>query len=238
MRLFLRLISTLLSALIPPRDLALENMALRQQLALYTRLHPHPQLQPQDRLFWLWLSQLCKSGPDTLLIATPEPLISWQRQGFSFFCTKLSPRKGTARPAVSATVRALLRSRAEAHPPCGAPPIQGQLLKLGLEISAPTVLRLMPKRKHPPSQTWRTLLDNHLHQLVSIDCFTVPTATFRVWFVLVVLWHDRRCVVHFNVTEHPTAIWTAQQMREAFAEEAARRFLLRDRDQTLWREFS
>jgi len=89
----------------------------------------------------------------------------------------------------------------------------------------------------PPSQTWRAFLDNHLAELVSIDFFTVPTATFRVLFVLVVLVHHRRRVIHFNVTEHPSAAWTAQQMAEAFPEDTAPRYLLRDRDKIYGEDF-
>jgi transposase InsO family protein len=88
----------------------------------------------------------------------------------------------------------------------------------------------MPRRKKPRSQTWRTFLDNHIGELVSIDFFTVPTATFRVLFVFVVLAHDRRRIVHFNVTEHPTAEWTSQQMVEACGDGKAQRFMIRDRD--------
>ena len=120
---------------------------------------------------------------------------------------------------------------AEANVTWGAPRIHGELLKLGIEISERTVSRLLPQQRQPPSQSWRTFLDNHFKELVSIDFFTVPTATFRVLFVLVILAHDRRRVLHFNVTEHPTAEWTAQQIVEAFPEETAPRFLLRDRDQ-------
>ena len=83
-------------------------------------------------------------------------------------------------------------------------------MKLDIEVAEPTVSRLLPKRRTPPSQGWRTFLANHVRDLVSIDFFTVPTAGLRVLFVLVVLAHDRRRVVHFNVTEHPTAEWTAQ----------------------------
>jgi len=104
------------------------------------------------------------------------------------------------------------------------------LLKLGIEISERTVSRLLPKGRKPPSQTWKAFLNNHLNDLVSIDFFTVPTVTFRVLFVFVVLSHYRRRVVHFNVTEHPSALWTGQQIVEAFPEETAPRYLLRDRD--------
>jgi transposase InsO family protein len=110
------------------------------------------------------------------------------------------------------------------------PRIHGELLKLGIEISERTVSRLMPKRRPRPPQTWRTFLANHVRDLVSIDFFTVPTARLRVLFVLVVLAHNRRRVVHFNVTEHPTAAWTAQQLVDAFPEESAPAYLLRDRD--------
>jgi transposase InsO family protein len=95
----------------------------------------------------------------------------------------------------------------------------------------------MPKGSQSPSQTWRTFLDNHLRELIAIDFFTVPTATFRVLFVFVVLAHDRRRVIHFNITEHPTACWTAQQIREAFPEDSAPRYLLRDRDSVYGQDF-
>ena len=119
---------------------------------------------------------------------------------------------------------------AEANVGWGAPRIHGELLKLGIEVSERTVSRLMPKRSTTPSQTWRTFLDNHVRDLVSIDFFTVPTARLHVLFVFIVLSHERRRVIHFNVTEHPTAAWTAQQIVEAFPEDQAPRYLIRDRD--------
>ena len=117
-----------------------------------------------------------------------------------------------------------------ANPLWGAPRIHGELLKLGIEISQTTVATYMPRHRRPPSPSWRAFLDNHVKDLVSVDFFTVPSATFRVLFVFVVLAHDRRRVVHFNVTEHPSAEWTAQQVVEAFPWETAPRYLLRDRD--------
>ena len=120
---------------------------------------------------------------------------------------------------------------AQANPLWGAPRIHGELLKLGIGISEREVSRLMPRPpRRPPSQTWRTFLTNHLGSLASIDFFTVPTATFRVLYVFVVLAHDRRRVLHFNVTEYPTAAWTAQQIVEAFPEASAPKYLMRDRD--------
>lgn len=135
-------------------------------------------------------------------------------------------------------MRDLIRRMAEANPLWGAPRIHGELLKLGIDISERTVSSMMPKGpRKPPSQTWRAFLENHLGTLVSIDFFVVPTATFRVLFVFVVLAHRRGRVLHFNVTEHPTAAWTAHQIVEAFPHDTAPKYLLRDRDQIYGAQF-
>jgi len=126
---------------------------------------------------------------------------------------------------------------AAANPLWGAPRIHGELLRLGFDVSERTVSRLIPKRRPLPSQTWRTFLANHVCDLVSLDFFTVPTARLRVLFVLVVLAHHRRRVVHCNVTEHPTAHWTAQQIVDAFPDDSAPSYLLRDRDQVYGEQF-
>jgi len=124
-----------------------------------------------------------------------------------------------------------------ANPLGGSPRIHGELLKLGFDVSQRSVARLMPRRPKLPSQTWRTFLQNHVADLVSVDFFVVPTATFRVLYVFVVLLHHRRKVVHFNVTDSPTAAWTAQQIVEAFPDDSAPRYLLRDRDRIYGGEF-
>ena len=117
-----------------------------------------------------------------------------------------------------------------ANPLWGAPRIHGELLKLGIEISETTVAKHMIKRRGPPSQAWRTFLDNHAKATIALDFFTVPTATFKVLFVLVILSHNRRRILHFNATEHPTAVWTARQLLEACGPDEAPRYLIRDRD--------
>ena len=124
-----------------------------------------------------------------------------------------------------------------ANPTWGAPRIHGELLRLGIAIAEATVGHYMVRRRPPPSQTWRTFLTNHIGQLVSVDFFVVPTLTFRVLFVFVVLAHDRRQILHVNVTGYPTAAWTAQQIRNAFPWDTAPRFLLRDRDGTYGQDF-
>ena len=125
-----------------------------------------------------------------------------------------------------------------ANPLWGAPRIHGELLKLGLTVSQATVSKYMLRHRRPPSQAWRAFLKNHAKDVIALDFFTVPTATFRVLFVLVVLSHGRRRLVHFNVTEHPTADWTARQLLEASGQEENARHLIRDRDQVYGDRFS
>ena len=127
-------------------------------------------------------------------------------------------------------VRALIRELSTANPLWGAPRIHGELQKLGISVSQSTVAKYMRRHPRPPSQTWRTFLTNHASQIMAADLFVVPTVTFRLLFVLVILAHDRRRIVHVAVTEHPTAAWTAQQLRNAFPENEAPRYLLHDRD--------
>ena len=134
------------------------------------------------------------------------------------------------RPTVPADIRTLIRTLSRANALWGAPRIHGELLKLGIDVCQATVAKYMVRRRHPPSQTWRTFLTNHMGQLVAADFFVVPTVTYRLLFVLVMLAHDRRRVVHVAVTGHPTAAWAAQQLREAFPWDEAPRYLIRDRD--------
>jgi putative transposase len=212
------------------RVLVLENLALRHQLAVLHRTAPRPRLRPSDRLFWILLARLWRGWAEAVAIVQPATVIRWQRSGFKLFWTWKSRRHGPGRPAVAPDVRALIRRMSEANPLWGAPRIHAELQKLGLEISQATVSKYLIRRRTPPSQTWRTFLANHVGSLVSVDFFTVPTVMFKILFVFVVLAHDRRRVVHINVTDNPTAQWTAQQIVEAFPWESAPRYLLRDRD--------
>ena len=212
------------------RALVLENLALRHQLAVLQRSAPRPRLRPSDRVLWVLLSRLWRGWGEAVAIVQPETVIRWQRTGFKLFWTWKSRRRGPGRPAVAPEVRALIRRMAEANPLWGAPRIHGELQKLGIEIAQATVSKYLARRRPPPSQTWRTFLDNHLRSLVAVDFFTVPTVMFKVLFVFVVLAHARRRVVHVNVTNTPTAEWTAQQLVEAFPWDTGPRYLLRDRD--------
>jgi putative transposase len=224
------ILTGLLFALRTQRALVLENLALRHQLAVLHRTAPRPRLRPSDRLFWVLLARLWHGWAEVVAIVQPETVIRWQRTGFRLFWTWKSRRPGLGRPAVAPDVRALIRTMARANPLWGAPRIHGELQKLGLEISQAAVSKYLGRRSTPPSQTWRTFLDNHIQTLVSVDFFVVPTVLFKVLFVFVVLAHDRRRVVHVNVTDAPTAQWTAQQLVEAFPWDMAPKYLLRDRD--------
>ena len=117
-----------------------------------------------------------------------------------------------------------------ANPLWGAPRIHGELLKLGIDICETTVAKYMIKRRGPPSQAWKTFLENHLKETIALDFFTVPTATFKVLFVLVILSHDRRRILHLNVTGHPTAVWTARQLLQSCGIDNQPQYLIRDRD--------
>jgi len=212
-------------------DLALENLALRQQLATMKRSAKRPRFRNRDRLFWVLLFRFWGNWQEPLIIVKPETVIRWHKKGFKLFWKFKSRQKRPGRPPVSPEIRDLILKMAAANPLWGAPRIHGELLKLGIEISERTVSNLMHRRvPKPPSQTWRTFLKNHMTSMVSIDFFTVPTATFRILFVLVILSHPRRQVVSFKATSNPTTMWTAQQIIEAFPWDTAPKYLLRDRD--------
>ncbi len=218
-------------------DLVAENLALRQQLIVLHRKTRRPQLKTKDRVFWLWLARSWDGWRESLIVVKPATVVRWHRQGFKYYWAWKSRHKG-GRPAVAPEVRDLIRRMSRANPLWGAPRIHGELQKLGIELAQATVSKYMVRHRKPPSQTWRTFLDNHIGNLASVDFFTVSTVTFNVLFVFVVLAHDRRRVVHFNVTGSPTAKWTGQQIVEAFPWDIAPRYLLRDRDGTYGLEFS
>jgi putative transposase len=190
------------------RALVLENLALRHQLAVLQRSAPRLRLRRSDRLFWVLLSRLWSGWPDGVSIVQPATVIRWQRTGFKLFWTWKSRRNGPGRPVVAPEIRALIRRMSQANPLWGAPRIHGELQKLGVEISQAAVSKYVVRHRRPPSQTWPTFLDNHLQTLVSVDLFVVPTVLCKVLFVFVVLAHERRRVVHINVTDAPTAQWT------------------------------
>jgi transposase InsO family protein len=210
--------------------LHLENLALRHQLGVLQRSVKRPKLTPPDRLLWAWLSQLWNGWRSALVIVKPDTVIAWHRKSFRLFWAWKVRHGKPGRPAVPIEVRALIRTMCRENPLWGAPRIHGELLKFGIDIGETSVSKYLVRRRKPPSQTWRTFFENHVKTMVSVDFFTVPTIRFQVLYVFLVLAHDRRRILHFGVTAHPTAEWTAQQLREAFPWDTAPRYLLRDRD--------
>jgi len=196
--------------------LAIENLALRQQLAVYNQSVKRPRLRPRDRVFWVWLSKFWSEWSTALVIVKPETVIHWHRQGFRLVWRWKSRAVRPGRPRIEQEIRDLIRRISRENPTWGAPRIQSELVLLGYSVAERTVAKYMRRTPKPPSQTWTTFLNNHLLDLAAIDFFTVPTATFRVLYCFVVLRHDPRRVVHFNITAHPSAGWTAQQVIEAF----------------------
>ena len=232
-----KILRTIISALKSQKALAMENLALRQQLAILRRTMKRPRLTKTDRLFWVFLSRIWRDWAQVLIIVKPETVISWHRKGFKLFWRWKSRRRSKGRPQITREIRDLIRRLSIENPLWGAPKIHGELLKLGIDVSPATVAKYMIRHRKPPSQTWKTFLRNHIKDMASIDFFTVPTATFRVMYVFIVLSHERRRVVHFNITDSPSAAWTGQQIIEAFPWDTAPRFLLRDRDGKYGPEF-
>jgi len=215
---------------IPKAHLAFENLALRQQLAVSSQSVKRPKLRPRDRVFWVCLSRLWSNWQSALAIVQPETVIKWHRMGFRLYWRWKSRAGKVGRPCIDREIRDLIRRVSRENPTWGAPRIVSELALLGHDVAERTVAKYMLRTQKPPSQSWRTFLDNHVPDIAACDFFTVPTVTFRVLYVFIVLRHDRRRVVHFNVTTNPHAEWTAQQVINAFPHEDAPRFLIRDRD--------
>ena len=178
------MISSLVRALISTfkarRELALENVALRQQLAVLRRSVKRPRLSKVDRGFWVLLRRIWTDWESVLVIVKPETVIRWHRCGFRRYWTWKSRRRRPGRPGVAPEIRELIRNMSRANPLWGAPRVHGELVKLGISISQAAVSKYMVRHRTPPSHTWRSFLDNHANDLVSLDFFTLPTATFRV----------------------------------------------------------
>src|SRR6266536_2634530 len=208
----------------------IEILALRHQLAVLQRRKKRVRLGAGDRLLWVILSRLWKQWRSAIVIVKPETVIAWHRKGFRLYWRWKSSRGKCGRPRVSLETRELIRQMSKANPLWGAPRIHGELLKLGIEISQATVAKYMSRQGKAPSQSWHTFLENNVQQIVATDFLVVRTVSFGLLFVFVVVGHYRRRAIHFNVTAHPTAEWTARQIAEAFPWDSAPRYLLHDRD--------
>jgi putative transposase len=212
-------------------DTALEVLALRQQVAVLKRQRPRPRLNRLDRLFWTTLRHLWSRWTEVLVIVKPETVIGWHRAGFRLYWRWRSRPRG-GRPKITEEMRTLIRRLAEDNPDWGAPKIHGELQKLGFVVSERSVARYLRRiqRRSDPGKRWLTFLQNHREVVAAFDFFTVPTVTFQLLYCFFVIEHGRRKILHFNITRHPTADWVVQQIREAFPEVTAYRYVILDRD--------
>jgi putative transposase len=210
--------------------IALENMALRHQLLVLQRSAGRPRLAQRDRIFWVWLSRLWASWRSSLLIVQPATVLAWHRKGFRLYWRWQSRPTPVGRPRLEAQLRDLIRPMARENPTWGRRRIRAELALLGYAVAELTVATYMHRTSPRPSPTWRAFLTAHARDIVAIDFFVVPTITFHLLFVFIVLRHHRRELLHVNVTEHPTAAWTVRQIVEAFPDETGPKHLLGDRD--------
>jgi transposase InsO family protein len=208
-----------------------ENAALRHQLIVLRRKLPgRAPLTNTDRWFLVQLYRWFPSILQVVTIVRPETIVRWHRAGFRcYWRWKSRPRGG--RPQIDPDLRALIRRMSIQNPLWGAPRIHGELLKLGFEVGQSSVDKYMVKRRGPPSQGWRTFLRNHAPNIAAMDLFVVPTISFDLLYVFVIVRLDRRELVWINATTNPTAEWIARQLTEAFPWNEAPRYLIRDRDQ-------
>ena len=216
------------------QSLLLENLTLRQQLVALKRRHPRPNINPSDKLFWVIVRRFWSGWKQSLLTVTPETVVRWHRSGFRMYWRLISRvRKQVGRKRTAKEVRELIFRMVAENPTWGAPRIHGELLMLGFEVSERTISRWMKRgpRDSDRAKHWLTSLRNHREAIAAMDFFTVPTITFGVLYCFFVISHDRRRILHVNVTKHPTSAWITQQLREAFPFETSLKYLIFDRDQ-------
>ena len=215
----------------PQCSLAAENLFLRKQLALFQERNAKPRRPDTPiRIALVLLSRLFH-WRDALVIVQPQTLVRWHRQGFRLFW-RWKSRPG--RPPLPVELRQLIREMAVSNPSWGEERIANELLlKLGVRVSPRTVRKyilLRPPGNPRGDQRWSSFLRNHASAILACDFCVVVTATFRLFYILIVMEHKNRRIVHCNVTAHPTAAWTLQQLREAIPSDHRYRFLIHDRD--------
>ena len=210
-----------------PRRLEAENLFLRHQLSIaLRRAPPRLRLRGSDRALLVWMTRRWPSLLGAAQVVQPETILRWHRAGFTAFWRSKS-RKRAGRPKIDRELRDLIRRMSKENPRWGASRIHGELLMLGFEVAQSTVSKYMV-RGGSPSQGWKTFFRNHAQAIAAIDLFVVPTLTFERLFAFLVLGHDRRQLLWFEVTRHPTAEWLARQITEAFPWASAPAYLVRD----------
>jgi len=227
------LTGTMLRVFRTRRNLLLENLVLRQQLTVFKRKRPRPRIAALDKLFWVLARRFWSGWKQALIVVTPDTVVRWHRAGFALYWRAISgARRVFGRKTISKEVRNLIFRMVKENPTWGAPRIHGELQMLGFDVSERTISRWMRRapRNPEPAKRWLAFLRNHREAIAAMDFFTVPTITFGVLYCFFIIGHDRRRILYFHVTRHPTSLWVVQQLREAFPYETAPRFLIFDRD--------
>jgi putative transposase len=223
----------LIGAFRSQEDLVLENLALRQRLLTLHAKRPRRRLGVLDKLFRVALRRSWSGWESSLILVTPETVVRWHRTGFRLYWRWIShARHAVGRKPISREVRELVFRIVAENPTWGAPRIHGELLKLGFDISERTVSRWVKQatRNPDPARRWLPFLRNHRDAIAGMDFFTVPTLTFGVLYCFFVISHDRRTILHCNVTRQPNAFWIVRQLRETWGYDQPHRFLIFDRD--------
>ena len=207
-----------------------ENLYLRHQLNIaLRRAPPRLRLHGSDRVLLVWMTRLWPSLLGAAQVVQPETIPRWHRAGFKIFW-RWKSRNRAGRPRINRGLRDLIQRMSRENPLWGAARIHGELLMLGFEVAQSTVSKYMARPSKPPSQSWKTFLQNHAEGIAAIDMCVVPTLTFDLLFAFLVLGHGRRQLLWFDATRHPTAEWLARQITEAFPWASAPAYLLRDND--------
>jgi transposase InsO family protein len=231
------LLAFLRALLIPKTQLAVENLALRQQIAVLKRSVPRPRIRARDRVHWVLLRRLWGGWRGTVGFVQPATVVAWHREGWRILWRARSKGK-PGRPPISIEVRDLIRRLSRENPLWGSPRIQDELKRLGHHAAKSTIEKYMQRPSRPPSPTWRAFLRNHAGGILVCNFFTIPTATFQTLIGFVVMELGRRRIVACDVTRHPTAQWAAGVVRRAFLATGRRaKYLIRDRDGIYGDEF-
>ena len=213
--------------------LLIENLALRQQFAVFKRRNSRPKLIVADKIFWMFLRRFWSCWKAALIVVSPDTVVRWHRAGFQLYWRLISrARKPMGRRPVTQEIRELIFKMMAENPTWRAPRIHAELAMLGFDLAERSVSRCMRRAPRPPQsgQHWLTFLRNHREAIAAVDFCSVPTIRFSVLYVFFVISHDRRRILHINVTRQPTSEWIVQQLREAFPYQPSIKFLIFDHD--------
>jgi putative transposase len=232
-RLLRLIFGMLIRVLRSRRELLLENLVLRQQLTVLKRRAPKAGVPTLDKLFWVAVKKYWSNWKHPLILVNPETVVRWHREGFRLYWAWLSRHRiYSGRKRINQELRQLIFKMVAENPTWGAPRIHGELEMLGFDISERTVSRWVLRAPRDPGKIdrWKTFLRNHREAIAAMDFFTAHTVGFKLLYCFFVLSHDRRRILHFNVTRNPTSHWVVQQLREAFPFELSHKYLIFDRD--------